>query len=274
MGGRDSAARRVPLPSRAPHRHEFDDALGVELRGFAGADHLAEAQNGDAVGDCEHVVQVVRDHDHGETLIGQPPDQLEHLLRLGDAERRGRFVEDHQLRIPHHRLRDSDRLALAAGQRRDRWRTERNVATRRRASVPVAARSMSSSFKQSPGKPFAPEEHVLDDIEIVAQREVLVDDFDAERRRFARTADANRMAVPKDFAGIRFMDAGDALDEHRLARPVVADESGHLAGGHVEIDADEGLHRAKMLLDASDLQKRLRQVWRWIQPSPVSAAVT
>ncbi len=37
-----------------------------------------------------------------------------------DAERRRRLVHDDELRVPQHRLRDRDRLALTAGQRRDR----------------------------------------------------------------------------------------------------------------------------------------------------------
>ena len=50
----------------------------------------------------------------------EPLDELEHLLGLRDAERRGRLVEDDEPRVPHHRARDRDRLALAAGERRDR----------------------------------------------------------------------------------------------------------------------------------------------------------
>ena len=55
--------------------------------------------------------------------------------RLRDAERGGRLVEDHDLRVPHHRLRDRDRLALTArepgdglahgAERRDRQPVER-----------------------------------------------------------------------------------------------------------------------------------------------------
>ncbi len=57
-------------------------------------DVAAEAQDGDPCRDLEDVVEVVRDEDDGEPLVGQPPDELEHLLGLRDAERRGRLVED------------------------------------------------------------------------------------------------------------------------------------------------------------------------------------
>ena len=47
-------------------------------------------------------------------------DEREHLLGLRDAERGRRLVEDDEPRVPHHRARDRDRLALPAGERRDR----------------------------------------------------------------------------------------------------------------------------------------------------------
>ena len=45
--------------------------------------------------------------------------ELEHLLGLGDAERGGRLVEDHEAAVPHHGAADRDRLALAAREARD-----------------------------------------------------------------------------------------------------------------------------------------------------------
>jgi hypothetical protein len=53
-------------------------------------------------------VQVVRDQQHAEALLGEAIDELQHLLGLGDAERRGRLVEDDEARVPHHRARDGN----------------------------------------------------------------------------------------------------------------------------------------------------------------------
>jgi hypothetical protein len=104
--------------------------------------------------------------------------------------------------------------------------------------------------------PLPAQEHVLDDVEVVAQREVLVDRVDAEGSGVARGADAHRLALPVDLAAVRRVDAGDALDEHRLAGAVVADEGGHLARPHVEVHVDERLHRAEALGDALEPQQR------------------
>ena len=67
---------------------------------------------------------------------------------------------------------------------------------------------------------LASEEHVLDDVEVVAQREILVDGLDPERGRVTRRADAHRLALPQDLAGVGRVDPGDALDQHRLAAPL------------------------------------------------------
>src|SRR4029078_10987497 len=95
--------------------------------------------------------------------------------------------------------------------------------------------------------PFSPEEHVLDDVEVVAQREVLVDGLDPERGRITRRANPRRLALPQDLAGIGCVDPRDALDEHRLAGAVVAGQGGYLAGGYLEIDVDERVNGAEAL---------------------------
>ena len=116
LGG--NPARGVRLARRAARRHVLDGALWIELRCLARGDQSTESHDREAVRGGEDVVQVVRDHEHGEALIGQSPHEREHLLRLRDAEGGRRLVEDHQLGVPHHRLGDGDRLALTPGEER------------------------------------------------------------------------------------------------------------------------------------------------------------
>ena len=118
------------------------------------------------------------------------------------------------------------------------WRIERTVVTARLASVSLADVSMLSSSSKMPPSALPAQEHVLHDVEVVAQGEVLVDGLDAERGGVAGRADVHRPPVPADLAAVGRVDAGDALDQHRLAGAVVADERGHLAGRDVEIDVD------------------------------------
>jgi predicted PurR-regulated permease PerM len=73
---------------------------------------LPEVQDRDPVGHLEDVIHVVGHDDHRMTPVDQLADQLEHHRGLGDAERSGRLVHDHQLRVPQDRLRDRHGLSL------------------------------------------------------------------------------------------------------------------------------------------------------------------
>ena len=120
---------------------------------------------------------------------------VEHLRGLRHAERRRRLVEQHDLRLAEQRAGDRDLLALAAGERPDLacagsgssprgWRAARRV----RCSI-VA----SSSWRETcpaPGRDLLlAEEEVGDDVEVVAEREVLVDGRDPELGRVLRPRD-------------------------------------------------------------------------------------
>jgi len=60
---------------------------------------------------------------------------------------------------------------------------------------------------------FPAEEHVLDDVEVLAQREILVDDLDAESGRIPRIPYDDRLAVDQDVAGVDGVGAADAFDQ-------------------------------------------------------------
>src|SRR5205823_12369036 len=101
--------RRLPycvpcslLPASRGGRHfrahdHVDDLRMGRLRLLARADDASPAQNDDAVGDREDVLEVVADDEHGDAARLERVDQLEHLALLLDAERGSRLVHDHQL---------------------------------------------------------------------------------------------------------------------------------------------------------------------------------
>ena len=207
--------------------------------------------------DREDVVQVVRDEHDGETLLGQARDELEHLLGLGDAERGGRLVEDDEPRVPHDGAGDRDRLALAAGERGDRLPDGAN-----RRDGETLHRLCRARLHLGLLEPLeevvrlAAEVHVLDDVEVVAEREVLVHDLDPELGGVLRPVDRNRRAVEEDLAAVGRVDPGDTLDQRRLAGAVVADERHHLACPHLEVDIGERMHRAEVLRYPAKLEQR------------------
>ena len=68
---------------------------------------------------------------------------------------------------------------------------------------------------------LASEEQVARSVEVVREREILVDGLDAELTCLARVCDGDRPAVDCDLAGVGLEDSGDELDQGRLAGPVV-----------------------------------------------------
>ena len=98
------------------------------------------------------------------------------------------------------------------------------------------------------------EEHVLHDVEVVAQREVLIDDLDAELGRVTGGVDRDRLAVEAVLAGVGGVDAADALDQRGLAGAVVADERGDLAGVGGEVHITEDLDGAEALVHSAYVQ--------------------
>ncbi len=103
---------------------------------------------------------------------------------------------------------------------------------------------------------LASEVHVLDDVEVVAEREVLVDDLDPEASGVLGAVDGDGLAFEEDLALVVAVDACHALDQRRLAGAVVADERHHLSRAGLEVDVGQRLHGAERLGDASQLEKR------------------
>ncbi len=87
---------------------------------------------------------------------------------------------------------------------------------------------------------------------------MLVDEADAEPPEGARRdRQGNLGAVhPKPRTRIRLVEAGQDLDQRRLAGAVLAEETVHLAAGDREVDIVERFRAAEMLGEARDAKNR------------------
>ena len=74
------------------------------------------------------------------------------------------------------------------------------------------------------------DEDVLGDAEVGKERRLLEDDRDPGRLRLLGVVEDRLLAVEQEPAGVGPVDAGEDLDERRLAGAVLADEPVHLAG--------------------------------------------
>ena len=118
-----------------------------------------------------------------------------------------------------------------------------------------------------PGAHLLAEEDVGDDVEVLAERQVLEDGGDAEVERVARaramtTGRPSKRMVPE----LGWMHAGEDLDQRRLAGAVVADEGDDLAGMDVEVDVGERRYGAEVLGHALQAEDRLvsRRSRSWV----------
>ena len=121
----------------------------------------------------------------------------------------------------------------------------------------VHAAEIHERREQAFAEELAAQKDVGRDVEVVGEREVLVDGLDAERLGVARLLDRDRSSVDSDLALVGRRGAGERLDEARLAGGVVAHQRVDLAGVDGEVRPRERLDAAVALLQPAQLDERL-----------------
>ena len=87
------------------------------------------------------------------------------------------------------------------------------------------------------------------------QHEMLMDHADAVAIASPRRADADRLAVDADLAGVGVVEAVEDRHQRRLAGAVLADDAVDDAALDDEIDVLVGVDRAEALVDADQLDR-------------------
>ncbi len=216
--------------------HQRGERARRRARRFDRLDVLAAAQDGDAVGDGLHLVQLVRDEDDRPPFVRHHPQRLEQRACLLRRQHRRRLVENQDARLAVERLQDLDALLLAerqlpdAGARVDRdaialpeFRDARLDAPRVHHELPPLAAVIA-------------EDHVLGDRERRHEPEVLMHHADARVERLARRGERDGSTAQRDLAFVGPVEAGQDVRERRLAGAVLAEQRVHLALGCLEVD--------------------------------------
>ena len=105
--------------------------------------------------------------------------------------------------------------------------------------------------------PLAAEKDIGGNIEIAAEREVLVDHLDAGGAGIERAAEATSRPSKRMVPVGRRVEAGQDFHQRRLAGAVVADQPDSLGRADREIDAVEGDNGSESLGDFRQLEQRL-----------------
>ena len=228
----------------------------VDLGGHLGRHDGAVAQHGDPLADVEHLAEVVRDVDQGDTLAMNHAQHLEESVDLRSRQRRRGLVEheDACLLLPTlERPRDGDTGALG-GRERCHGHGDVEVVTQgpeelaRRARLPAPRDRAARALEVAPA-----EGQVVQRAEGRRQAEVLVYEAQAGLERGGGVAEAERVPVDGRLrTGVGVVIPGEDLDEGRLARAVLADEGMDLVGFQLEVDAVESLLARKRLREPVD----------------------
>src|SRR5581483_9018788 len=104
-----------------------------------------------------------------------------------------------------------------------------------------------AAAKEPEPRGFAPGIEVLGDVEVVTQREILIEHLDAVRARIANVRELDGCSVDRVIPCVGPESAGEDLRERRFSGSVVADEADDFAGFDGEVDSLQGSHGAEVL---------------------------
>ena len=223
-------------------------------RRFEVGDDLAAAHHRDAVGEIHDLAQLVGDEEDGLVLALQHAQHLEQLIRLGRRQHRGRLVEHENLGAAHQRLQDLDPLLQA-----DRQFADNGVGMDFETIFAPELRQLLADRPRALGEQrpsFGAEHHVVQHAQRLHQHEMLENHADAVADRFARGANAHRLAVDADFARVGFIETVEDRHQRRFAGPVFADDAVDDTALDGEIDVIVGVNRAEALVDADQFDCR------------------
>ena len=213
----------------------------------------AVLQHGDAVADLADLLQTMGDVDHGDAGGGELPDDMEEVLHLFAVEHRRRLVHDDQLDVVRQRPRHAHDLLVRRAELADLG-VGRQIRVTEPAKQLAGLASSLGALGESAARELVAEEDVLGDRQAVDDVELLVHGRDAEFDGRLGRGDLDRLAEPGDLALIGAMDAGEHLDQGRLARAVLAEDAVHLAGKHIQVDSAQRVHAGERLRHAFDVE--------------------
>ena len=232
--------------------HGGDEIVGGEGAAPAHRRHPSVAQDGAAVGDRDHLVEMVRDVDDRGALRLHAREHREQSLDLAFFQCRRRLVQDEDAALAAQRLGDRHQLALGEAERSDRpvgvgIEVELGEHGARRGAH---LRAIDQGQRPEPAHRQIAERDVLRDRQRRHQPQLLRNGHDAGGDGVARAREVPLRAVDPNRAAIGTPDAAQNADQRGFAGAILADHGVDFAGADVEVDAVERERRAEMFAHA------------------------
>src|SRR5436305_2996507 len=213
-------------------------------------DDLAAIHEDHAVGDGAGEAQLRRDADHSPAGARQADHDVEHLLDHLGIERRGRLVEQHDLRLHAERAGDGDALLLAA----------RELAgiflglLRNAHALEIEHGGLLRLLLRHLAHPDRREGKILQDREMGEEVELLKHHADlAADRLDVLDVGGELDAVDDDLAALMLLEPVDAADHRRFAGAGGAADDDALALADLQRDVLEHVQLAVPSMDGAEL---------------------
>ena len=201
-------------------------------------------------------MDVVADEEDADPFLLELDDEIGDLLGFLRAQCRRRLVHDQHAGVEMDRPRDGDGLALAARQRAHRHLELGEVRIEARHHLARLDLHGDVVERAPAAQQFAAQEQVGRGVEILGQRQGLIDRLDAVAPGVARAVDRRRPAIDPDLAGVGPIGTRQHLDQRRLAGAVVAEQAHDLAALEVERHVVDRAHAAEADAHAAHLDQR------------------
>ena len=227
-GSRCPAERVATTLFEVAADHQPPERPSIGRAGRHGRDQPSAAQHRDAIGEAQHLVELVADEDDRAAIgreAAQHGQKLVHLLR---GQHGRRLVEDQDLGAAIERFQDLDALLLA-----DRQAVDTCVRIDREAVAPRelgdARRDRPAILEQRRARRGLPEHQVLGDGERRHQHEVLMHHAEPMADGVVRRAEPHRLPAQPDLSLVRPVQAVEDAHQRRLAGAVLAEQRQDLA---------------------------------------------
>ena len=237
--------------------HQLRQAPVVDLRHRQCLDHAPGAQDRDAVGDLEDLVQAVRDVEDAGAAALHLAHHRQQPLDLVVGEHRGRLVE--------HEHSTASVPALKCARDRDDRPLDRRGLGERAMDVDLDVEALEDSVgllgllspanasAEAPDE-VAPEREVVHRVQFQHQPEVLMDEPEPVGHR---VTERERLAGQlSDGTGVRGVVAGEGLDQGRLPGSVLTDKRVDLTLADLDRRVDQSPCSGKRLREALHEQRR------------------
>jgi hypothetical protein len=171
--------------------------VGGAVLNFSGADGAAIAQNGDAIAQGQHFLELVADEDDGCALAGQFPQNLHQPCRFLGGEHGGGFIQNQHPGLAVQGFEDFDPLLFTHGKLPD-WGGGVEVKAVALSQIRQPLMQLAGGLPQQ--ATGATQDNVFGDGEAIHQHEVLMHHTDASGNGIRRAVKVFGLPVQPDFS--------------------------------------------------------------------------